>query len=384
MTPKKILFITHDSSRSGAPMLLLHLLKWLKGENAYWNIDVLTLKKGALDAEFESVADTFDFYFDKNVPTFEYYQQKFFNKGFNAQTYCLERFYKKYQLKKYDVIYTNSVISIPVASKVKNFHPDFTKLLCNVHELPTIIDLHLPNFIDDSKDVDLFVAGSNLVATSLQENYQISNSKTKVLYDFTDIKKLPEYAVKSDSASFVVGGMGTTHWRKGHDLFLMIAIYIKKNFPDFDIQFVWMGSQPNEEKIILKNDLKKIDNAAQFITFRPSETHYENFYKEIDLFALTSKEDPFPLVAVEAGAYGLPIICFENATGINEILRENNGGGFSVPYLDIEEFAKKIIFYYENRKKLEEDSTINKKSFSEFTVEKAGPKLLKILEEILK
>ena len=41
----KILFISHDAGRTGAPLLLLNMLKWLKG-NRDLSFEVLLMKDG--------------------------------------------------------------------------------------------------------------------------------------------------------------------------------------------------------------------------------------------------------------------------------------------------------------------------------------------------
>lgn len=60
---------------------------------------------------------------------------------------------------------------------------------------------------------------------------------------------------------------------------------------------------------------------------------------------MTSREDPFPLVSIEVGLLGKPIISFEKAVGTNEILQD--AGGFIVPYLSIEDMAQKALLYYQ-------------------------------------
>ena len=89
------------------------------------------------------------------------------------------------------------------------------------------------------------------------------------------------------------------------------------------------------------------------------------------------------MVAVEAGAFGLPLITFDKATGINEIITKNNGGGFIIPYLDIEEMVEKIVFYYKNKDQLSKDGALNKESFKEFTIEKSGPIILETINQNL-
>lgn len=382
MSRKKVLFITHDSSRSGAPMLLLYFLKWVKDKNMNWEITTLTLVKGALDEEFKETSHNFDFYYNRYISRRQYYIKRFLYRNFDFESYYKTEFFKKYKKNTYDVIYANTVVSLPMAIKLKNDNVKTPKLICNIHELSVIIDTSVQNFKEIAHEVDLFIAGSKLVAETLVTNYEIPLSKIKVVYDFTDLTLLPKYEAKEIDAAFVIGAMGSMNWRKGNDLFLLTALALKKKYPDTDIKFEWMGAQPFIDKNIMKNDLIKTGLTSDYIKYSHSSVNYREFFKKIDILLLTSREDPFPLVAIEAGAYGLPLITFDKATGINEIITKNKGGGFIVPYLDIEAIVEKIMFYYQNKDQVEIDANINKESFKEFTIEKSGPILTEIIDHI--
>ena len=57
-TTKKVLFISHDASRTGAPLVLLNFLKWFKVNTA---IPFLVLLKidGEMEPEFQELGPTF-------------------------------------------------------------------------------------------------------------------------------------------------------------------------------------------------------------------------------------------------------------------------------------------------------------------------------------
>src|SRR2546425_8840604 len=60
-----------------------------------------------------------------------------------------------------------------------------------------------------------------------------------------------------------------------------------------------------------------------------------------DVFVLTSREDPYPLVCLEAAALEKPIVCFANAGGASEFVEKDCG--FVVPYLDMLAMADRIV-----------------------------------------
>jgi glycosyltransferase involved in cell wall biosynthesis len=54
-----------------------------------------------------------------------------------------------------------------------------------------------------------------------------------------------------------------------------------------------------------------------------------------------SREDPFPLVCLEAAATGKPVLCFDRGGGMPEFVRDD--AGCVVPYLDLGAMAKCIV-----------------------------------------
>src|SRR5207302_5708906 len=60
-----------------------------------------------------------------------------------------------------------------------------------------------------------------------------------------------------------------------------------------------------------------------------------------DVFLLPSREDPFPLVCLEAADCGLPVICFADAGGMPDFV--GNERGATVPYLDVEHMAAELV-----------------------------------------
>ena len=76
--------------------------------------------------------------------------------------------------------------------------------------------------------------------------------------------------------------------------------------------FYWVGYFSKERYRVNTADIEKL-NLSKNIHLIQETTTPEVWLNQSDLFLLTSREDPFPLAAMEAGLSGLPIICFEKA-----------------------------------------------------------------------
>ena len=76
----------------------------------------------------------------------------------------------------------------------------------------------------------------------------------------------------------------------------------------------------------------------------------EPAYAMADLFYLPSRLDPLPNVTIDAAMRGLPVVCFEGASGTAEILqRDATVRHTVVPYLDLEAAARRIVELMENQ-----------------------------------
>ena len=90
----------------------------------------------------------------------------------------------------------------------------------------------------------------------------------------------------------------------------------------------------------LAHDLRHLglDDLVHFIGARQNPL---DFYAAFDVFALMSREDPCPLVMLEAASLGKPVLCFEGSGVAPEFVGEECG--YVVPYLDFEEMAGKAL-----------------------------------------
>jgi hypothetical protein len=67
-------------------------------------------------------------------------------------------------------------------------------------------------------------------------------------------------------------------------------------------------------------------------------------YAMADVFYLASRLDPLPNVTIDAAMCGLPIICFDGASGMAEILRRDATAGLTVvPHLSADAAARRIV-----------------------------------------
>ena len=374
---KKLLFITHDASRTGAPILLLNLIKWIK-EHKYseYRITLLICGEGSLIPDFSSEVITIQL---SKKHTFPFYR---LNR-------VLDNIYNKTIIKrlkktKWDLIFSNTIVNGKGLEKLKT---NDAPIITYVHELKYSIDNYLKmgyaaGSLQNSK---YFICGSKLVQETLVNNFDIDKASTEVIRSFGNIKNKNKDIEKSiylkkelniPNDSLVVAMAGSFYWRKGSDLFVKTATLLDTK----NICFLWIGADNIEEMNKVNYDLLKIKSTAN-IKFIPSSSDYAKYFNLIDVFYLSSREDPYPLVMVEATSYGIPIICFKDAGGTQEFIDSETG--YVVPYGDLKQVSEKIKFYNENRNILhEKEIYIKEKSLKFPNVDDNASKIFDIIELI--
>ncbi len=130
----------------------------------------------------------------------------------------------------------------------------------------------------------------------------------------------------------IVLGVGYGDERKGFDLFMECAGELAKRRTD--AVFVWVG-----ETTARFASLAQFASSGHLVLAGFQEAT-DDFYSAADVYALTSREDPFPTVVLEAFDAGLPVVAFAGTGGFDRVLAE--GSGLTAPQFDIPAFTNRV------------------------------------------
>lgn len=343
---KKVLFIGHAASRSGAPILLLQFLAWLK-TNSNLRFDAKVVLDGPLLEDMRAVAPTE--VIDK-VPSVS---ARVARKLVGADRWS-ERGNKTFQRAvargAYDLVYVNTIVP---AREIGLISALGIPIVCHVHEL----DFAMMQMVGEAgiqrliPAVTHFIAASNAVGDYLHERWTIPRAKISVIHEFTsppertlenaELRRRTRAELGVKDAEILVGSCGTLDWRKGADLFLQVARLVSARGISPAIKFVWVGanpSHPDTKRFLHDVRVAGLDGSVRVIDAVPEPNRY---FQAMDVFALTSREDPFPLVMLEAAMAGLPVVCFAGSGGGPEFVEAD--AGLVAPYLDIDAFAQHVL-----------------------------------------
>lgn len=334
-----LLLCVHEASMTGAPILAANIARHMADA---FNLIVLSLRTGVLREEFQRNA-------------------------------CLVICPKKNS----NLMLSSEILKRLVLQKIRNkYGLDF--VLANSAETDAVIvaaeALGIPNVMlvhefseyvlprERMKDILNYSTGivfsSRLTESSARAAIPIGEFRHSFV--FPQGKSLIPTALPAASAAqlneivsackasnkFLVIGCGYVQMRKGLDLFISTAARVARDIGRNNVHFLWVGDGFNPEEdyqvsLWLKDQICRSE-LQETVTILPAVAadDLEVLYRTADAMFISSRLDPFPNVSIDAICAGLPVVCFDRATGVAEYISGIDGlEGLVAPYLDVEAAA---------------------------------------------
>ncbi|RWE32187.1 MAG: glycosyltransferase family 1 protein [Mesorhizobium sp.] len=326
-TKRTILLLVHELSRTGAPILGWNIGYHLKKKFDY-NIVIISLSSGDLAGKFNDEFNIVVSFNGVNHSDEPYFQ--------SIAKSALLQF-------KPDYVLANSIITFPLANE---FFKLGVPVIGLVHEFATFA-VHMRDIAKTMQSLSELVFPAEVVRRSsfdkfpslkMRPSHIIAQGRSEVPHTRNAPKRgVSALAEFRNGADFVVIGVGTLEWRKGVDLFVSAAAAAKRKAPKVKLRFVWIGSvhgSGHELKEFLNEQVVRSD-VAGVVEFLDAVPDLDWAYASADAFFLSSRLDPLPNVSIEAVSRGLPLVCFENGSGMAEIMSSDaDAKQLVVPYLD--------------------------------------------------
>jgi glycosyltransferase involved in cell wall biosynthesis len=172
-------------------------------------------------------------------------------------------------------------------------------------------------------------------------------TREEELAEATRIRKLVRPEGIPENAVVVVGA-GSVILRKGVDKFIECAAQVVRAPGGGNCRFVWIGKGYDPDRdlrysVYLEDQIRR-SGLSGYLFFGEETPAIQLVYEQADLFLLSSRLDPLPNVAIDALAEGVPVLCFDKTTGIAEFLVESGLQDYCVAeYLDSSDMASKVL-----------------------------------------
>ena len=333
-----IVLVSHDLTKTGAPILVCNIARSLidRGEQ----VIVLAQNGGILLHMLQQ---------DK-IPVFvltDLFEKKSLKQ---SKRDIFSTFIRAFYQIGYSRVLLNTIISGNIA---KIFKTEGFKIITLIHEMRTSIEHY--NFGRYGEDIRLYSDAVVFPAECVKKDFESLYGETSNAYIYPQGYFQKENADRASeilvSEKYILG-LGTFSLRKGTDLFCSAAIEIlKRGIRDY--QFVWIGDYEDTELYYwLKLQIQKAGFEKYFI-FIPllPENSYNSMVKSASAFWLTSREDPFPNVMIDAVFNKVPVFAFLHAGGADSLLAD--GRGFLISRFDIVKLADLTLQSLKNSKEIE-------------------------------
>lgn len=310
---KKIVLVSHDLSETGAPILLLNIAKRMN--NLGYQVIVITEAGGNLFNEFV-----------RNDITCLIINGCFHN--LKVKNNCKEFLYNLcFCLKKNDFnkVVLNTIIT---GNLVKLFKLNDFVCISLIHEMYNSITHY--GFGGSGNNIKEYATKIIFPSLCVKEDFENLFGNIEDKYDiepqgyFGNDKY--EKNENCDIQQPYIIGMGSFSLRKGSDLFCLAAMNMVIN-GNKKFRFIWLGDISDTELYNWIYYQIKKSNLEQFFTFIPfsKKERYNNIVSNSSALWLTSREDPFPSVMLDAINLNVPVFAFQNSGGADELLKSERG-----------------------------------------------------------
>jgi glycosyltransferase involved in cell wall biosynthesis len=359
MALNRILAVTHETTLTGAPMNLLHLLRWV-GEHTDTEVHTLALSDGPLRHRFEQVAPVTVLDGSTVAKGLAVAQRGLVQLGSSRAWKPVATARYRPQLRSldgFDLVYLNSIGSISVLP----YLPYAPHVVSHVHELQVAMRTWRPSTEFDLllTAPDAWIAASGAVRDMLTGEYGLPGDRVRLHHEFINAHEIAarqvplreveslrrELRIPADAA--VVMGAGTVDWRKGADLFVQLATEVRRRVRE-PVYFIWVGGDltgTDFERV--RSDIERAGaDHVNFVGVKPDPVPW---FAMADVFALTSHEDPFPLVCLEHAAMGHPIVTYRNG-GMPELLEAAGPEAAAgiADHLDVGGLAQRVVAFLDD------------------------------------
>lgn len=349
-----VLVVSHDASRTGAPILTLSIVQRLQKK---YNVISLLLGEGSITEHFSKNSS-----FLIEAPFAR-------NNTLTAHS-LIEQLVRQHDIQFAIVNSIESRIVLPPLAR---------------HFIPTIHLIH--EFAAYTRPISAFVeallwARETVFSTpitykdALACHSELNNRPCHIipqgLYDLPAVEKDNLQATterdrifsllhpngKADD-SIIIIGIGSVHLRKGVDLFIECATHLAQTEFSDRLRFVWVGAgydpiNDSAYSVYLADQIRRA-GIQEHMIFLGEISNPDIAYQAADIMLLSSRLDPLPGVAIEAMMHGVPLVCFESTTGIADVLIEHGLGAYCVArYLNVVDMADKVLSFVQSKMLREE------------------------------
>jgi glycosyltransferase involved in cell wall biosynthesis len=358
----RVVFLGHNASRSGAPIALLHLLRWLRRENALHN-ELVLLAGGPLLPAYRGVLPTSVVAVDglraRLLWVVDRVGGRVASHGIGAPPRVADRTVVRRATaacSTADLVYANSIETGSVLHGLRvrpptilHIHEMSYGLRYSAYRSPMRTGLSEDEYLQKTLQLaDVLLVPSEATREQLLAIAPGARERCTVIPEMIDVSSVRaelgetleiRERLSIPKNALIVVGCGAFDWRKGTDFFVQVAARVASTIRSQPVYWVWIGAPTGPaygtrawlQRRHFDFDVQSLALDERMILVPPTPEAL-SYIAVGDVFLLPSREDPFPLVALEAAALGKPVVCFDSSGTASMI---GHDAGAVVPHFDV-------------------------------------------------
>lgn len=320
--PRNILLLSHEMSRTGAPVALHYMAKQLKEEGSF--VTVLSPFDGPMVGEM--LEDDIPVIIDETI---------------SGNTEWMK------WASNFDMIVVCTVVPY---HNIEQLMMTDIPVLWWIHDAEMSFQLGANALLPHKLTNNIHVYGGGAYCCEVVQKYRPSYGIRNLLYCVPDYSKsLSEqysYLIDNPDNKIIISSIASIDKRKGQDIFVKAI----EGLTEDEIQkciFLFVGR--NNDSAIYRSvmELKeKYPNNVQMIE-EVSRSELMDVYRQSNVVVCTSRDDPMPVIMTESLMLGVPVICSDKA-GTYALL-EDGKNGFTYRNNNIDELREKISYILDHK-----------------------------------
>lgn len=391
----RILLVSHDGWRTGAPYLLLWLGQWLATHQDH-ELEAFFVSDGPLREEFAAICPTG--FWAPSPP--RRLHRRLLDRLLHHDDGSGVRLRQTIARFRPDLVYLNTLVLGQHLAGLREAFPH-TRFLSHAHELEHSLAISSrPDAVRLQLAIsDRVIACADCVRENLLRRHSVPPERLSMVREYIPYRSPEEFAAaprpEADCAAllarldeerqrgtFVFGFTGSAIVRKGFDLLPLLVQACAERFADHPFLAVWVGCGPGTEAHgLAMHDIGRL-GLEERLLLHPGVASAVPVIGRLMAVSLLSREDPYPVVCLEGAALGIPTVCFQQAGGIAEFV--SGGCGMAVPYLDLEAFADALYgLALDPERRWGMGRAASERVFRESSIDVAGGAIAAVINELV-
>ncbi|MCF7844297.1 MAG: glycosyltransferase family 4 protein [Kiritimatiellales bacterium] len=319
----RILFCSHNSQLQGAPLNILRCARLLKERGIQCVIS--SPEDGPIREMSDEHCITFDI------------QPNLFHPKYSKE--CLMDIIKRH---KPDIIFINTILGAAIVKNTKALFPHLP-IIWNIRESERENFMNAYDYITP-KSFELADAIIFVSEKTKQAYQDLDSGNMHVIHNGIDVEKIArsidpkqkntlkeKMGIPRNATTVVL--VGSICPRKGQSEFISSGIRVAHRIGNkHPVRFVIVGKLHTNFRKYLELSLKRAEEEGYRDNFilLPEQQDMTNIYQMSDILVSNSFIESFPMVTLEAMAWGIPIIA-SNVYGVSEQIQNNINGLLFLP-----------------------------------------------------